>query len=64
MPNKPEVTFLDKNGNVFSLVAVANKALKKVGQNEQAKEMQTAVFASGSYDEAIQIMMKYVEVVG
>lgn len=59
---KPKVVFVGIDGNVFNLVAIASKALKKEGQSEQAKEMQSKVFKCSSYDEALQIMMEYVDV--
>jgi len=36
--------------------------LKRAGQNDKATEMSERVMSSGSYDEALSIIMEYVEV--
>lgn len=59
---KPKVRLIGENGNIFNLLGIASKGLKKEGQYEQAKEMSEKVFGCGSYDEALQIIMEYVEV--
>lgn len=59
---KPVVTLIGQDSNIFNLVGIANKALKKAGQTDNAKEMTTKVFASNSYDEALNIIMQYCEV--
>ena len=48
--------------NVFSLLATCTRALKKAGCRDLAEELRVKVMAAGSYDEAIQIMMTYVDV--
>lgn len=60
---KPKAKMIGEDGNVFNLIGIASRALKKEGLKEQAEEMKNRVFSSGSYDEALQIMMEYVEVV-
>ena len=59
---KPTAKLIGANGNVFNLVAIASRALKNAGQREEAEKMTSRVFDSGSYDEALQIIMEYVEV--
>ena len=59
---KPTVQLAGQDGNVFNLIGICSKALKRAGQREQAKEMTTKCFAAKSYDEALQIMMTYCEV--
>lgn len=59
---KPVAKLLGQNGNVFNLLAICTIALKEAGLKEQAKELQDKVYASGSYDEALQLMMQYCEV--
>ena len=59
---KPTAKLVGENGNVFNLIAICKKALEKAGQHEKAKEMQNKIFGSGSYDEALAIMMDYCEV--
>lgn len=60
--NKPKVTLVGEDGNVFNLIGLCSNALKKAGQPELAKEMSTKIFACGSYDEALCIMMYYCDV--
>ena len=56
---KPKAQVTGQDGSVFNLIAICVKALKRAGQTEQANEMIKRVFASESYDEAIQIMHEY-----
>jgi hypothetical protein len=60
--DKPVAKMLGENGNVFNLIGIARRALRDAGMTEQAKEMQERVLAAKSYDEALQIMMEYVEI--
>ncbi len=59
---KPKCKMIGADGNVFNLIGIASKALKKSGMSEEAKEMQTRVMSCGSYNDALCIMMEYVEV--
>ena len=59
---KPSCTLIGQDGNVFNLISLASRALKRAGQSDKSQEMTKKVFASGSYDEALQIIMEYVEV--
>jgi hypothetical protein len=58
---KPPAAIIGANGNIYNLLAIARKALKSVGQREEADVMMTRVTQSGSYDKALQIIMEYVE---
>ena len=51
-----------EDGNTLSIMGRVSRALKKDGHEDLAKEMQDRVFSCGSYDEALQIFMEYVEV--
>ena len=53
-------TFAD--GNVFNLIGIASRTLKKHGLGDQAKEMSSRVFACGSYGEALNIIGEYVNI--
>lgn len=46
---------------MFNLIAICNRALKKSGLKEQANEMTKRVTSSKSYDDALAIMMEYVD---
>lgn len=59
---KPLVKLVGEDGNIFSILGRCTKALKKVGQDKEAKELTEKVFSSSSYDEALCICMEYVEV--
>ena len=60
--DKPTVKLSGQDGNVFNLIAICSRELKRAGLNDEAKTMTEEIFASGSYDEALQIMMNYVDV--
>lgn len=49
------------DGNAFSIVGAASKVLKRAGLEDQAKEMSSRALSSNSYDELIQIVMEYVD---
>ena len=59
---KPRVKLVGQDGNVFNLIGICAKALRKAGQNDAATEMTKECFSAGSYDNALQIMMKYCDV--
>ena len=59
---KPKVKLVGEDGNVYNLIGICSRALKKAGQSEKAKEMSEKIFKSGSYHEALAIMMDYCEV--
>lgn len=56
---KPIAKVIGRDGNVFNLIGICSSSLKKVGMNQEAKEMSTKIFASKSYDEALCIMSEY-----
>ena len=60
--NKPRCRLVGTDGNVFALAGRVTRALKEAGQGDKAKEFTTKLFQCGSYDEALQLMMKYVDV--
>lgn len=61
--NKPVAKLVGENGNIFNLLGIASRALKHEGMKEEAEEMFSRVTTEArSYDEALQIIMDYVEV--
>lgn len=56
---KPVAKVIGEDGNVFNLIGICMRVLKRVGQPEKAKEMQGRIFKAGSYDEALAIMGEY-----
>lgn len=61
--DKPDCPLIGTDGNIFNLVGIASKTLKKHGQSSQASAMQKRVLSSGSYDEALCIIGEYVNIV-
>jgi hypothetical protein len=59
---KPKCKMVGEDGNVFNLIGLASKALYKANKGKEAEEMKKKVFKAGSYDEALAIMMEYVDV--
>ena len=58
---KPEAKIIGADGNVFNILGIASKALKRAGLHEQVTEMRERVTSSGSYDNALAIITEYVE---
>jgi len=59
---KPKVKLSGTDGNVFALLGLCRKALKKAGQESKATEMSERVFKAESYSQAISIMSDYVSI--
>ncbi len=58
---KPIANLSGSDGNVFFLIGTCSRALKRAGLSDEAGEMARRVMDAGSYDEALQIMMQYVD---
>lgn len=50
------------DGNVFMLAATVAAALKRIGHHAEAEAMFEELPQCRSYDEALQLFMRYVEV--
>lgn len=59
---KPKCKLVGTNGNVFALAGKVSQTLRHAGQSDKAKEFQSKLLQCHSYDEALQLMMDYVEV--
>lgn len=59
---KPKCKLVGKDGNIFNLMGIASRTLKSAGLKEKADEMIQRITSSKSYDEALGIIMEYVEV--
>jgi hypothetical protein len=59
--NEKPVVVGSVDGNVFSVMGAASRVLKQAGMADKATEMSNRVMNSGSYDEALSIVMEYVE---
>lgn len=63
MTNKVTVTdAIYNDGNIFSVMATATRALKRAGKRAEADELVNRVTSCGSYHEALAIVFEYVEV--
>ena len=61
--SKPCVKLTGTDGNVFALAGKVNSALRKAGLQDKSIEFRKRLFSEcKSYDEALQLMMEYVEV--
>ncbi len=58
---KPQAPVIGADGNIFNLVGIAAKSLKRNGYRDEADEMRDRVFKSHSYEEALGIIQEYVE---
>ena len=65
-PNKtkPDCKLIGEDGNIYNLMGLAARTLRKNGLTEQATEMTERITACGSYDEALGIIGEYVNITG
>lgn len=61
---KPDCKLLGEDGNVYNLLGIASRTLRRSGLADQAKEMCDRVYSSGSYGEALCIIGDYVNITG
>ena len=59
---KPGCPLIGEDGNIFHLVGIAAKTLRRNGMSTEATEMSTRIFNSGSYEEALGIIGEYVNI--
>ena len=60
---KPKCELIGTDGNVFALAGKVRVTLKRAGQRNKADEFTERLKKCGSYDEALALMMEYVDVV-
>lgn len=60
---KIKVNLIGEDGNIFNLVGIISREMRRNGLEELASEMRNRVFNSESYDNALQIIMEYVDIV-
>lgn len=58
---RPKCPIIGADGNIFNIMSIASKTLKRNDMTEESKEMCSRVTSSGSYEEALGIIMEYVE---
>lgn len=59
---KPDCPLIGQDGNIFNLVGIASRTLKRNGLSAEAAEMTEKVFNGGSYAEALDIIGEYVNI--
>ncbi|MBR1591708.1 MAG: pentapeptide repeat-containing protein [Ruminococcus sp.] len=59
--DKPMCPIIGADSNIFNVMGMASKTLKRSGMADQAKEMCDRVTQSGDYNKALAIIMEYVE---
>ncbi len=59
---KPKCPLVGQDGNIFNLMGMASRTLKRSGMADDAKEMCNRITSSGSYDEALGIIGDYVDI--
>ena len=62
MYEKPKCPLIGQNGNIFNLMGIASRTLKRNGMSNESKEMCSRITSSGSYDEALSIIDEHVEI--
>lgn len=58
-----QVTVIGEDSNIFNLLGIVTKELKRNGHRDLAKELPPQIFECNSYDQALTNLDKYVELV-
>lgn len=61
---KPDCKLIGEDGNIFHLMGIAARTLRRNDMPNEAKEMCARIYTSGSYDEALGIISEYVNITG
>lgn len=59
---RPKCKLVGENGNIFNLMGIASRTLKRAGLIEEAEEMVDRITKSQSYLEALAIISEYVDI--
>lgn len=59
---KPKCPIIGENANIYNIMGIASKTLKRNDMADEAKEMCERITSSGSYDEALGIIGEYVNI--
>ena len=60
---KPKCALLGEDGNIYNLMGIASRVLKRNGMRDKAEEMCNKITSQAkSYDEALCIIGEYVEI--
>lgn len=62
---KPKCQLIGQDGNIFNLMGIASRTLKRNNMKQEADEMVNRITTSArSYDEALMIIDEYVDITG
>lgn len=59
---KPDCPLIGKNGNIFNLMGIADRTLKRNNMIDEAKDMCNRIMSSESYEKALSIIEEYVNI--
>lgn len=60
---KPRCKLIGEDGNIFNLMGIASRTLRRAGMSDKASEMTKKITTEAKdYDHALRIIMEYVEV--
>jgi hypothetical protein len=59
---KPAVQLSGQDGNVFNLIGLAAKALKRAGLKQEASDLTSRAFKADSYGAVLELIAEYCEV--
>jgi len=59
---KIKVKLIGEDGNAFAIMGKVKNALTRAGQHDLAKTYIRDAMSSGSYDELLQVTLRYVDV--
>jgi len=57
---KPLCPIIGADGNIFNILGMASRTLRRNGMPDEAKEMYSRVTSSGSYEQALCIITEYI----
>ena len=59
---KPKVKPIENDGNIFNLLGLCTKALRKIGGHAEAVQLQKMIAMSSTWEEAMMILLEYCEI--
>jgi len=60
-PNRPRCKLVDRDGNVFVIIAAVKQALRDAGQHEAASDFVQQAFRCKSYDHVLALLVEFVD---
>ena len=60
---KIQVKLIGEDSNIFNLIAIVRKEMRKLGLMETAEIMCERIYECKSYEEALNIITEYIEII-